>query len=213
MLRPALVALAILLIIPACADVGEAPVAETSAISDTATATAATPDGQPVPVDTARSSIEWTASRVTRAHVGGFDVFSGVVYLDGDRVTGADVTAQVASVFTDAERLTGHLKTDDFFNVAVHPDIRFVVDSLAVIAPADGAGSGGATHTAHGSITMIGRTNRVTFPASISLADGTVTADADFIINRQDWGLSYPGQPDDLVGDDVRMRLHVVAGQ
>jgi hypothetical protein len=58
---------------------------------------------------------------------------------------------------------------------------------------------------------MAGQTNQVAFPARLRVENGTATAHADFILNRQDWGLSYPGAPDDLISDDVRLRLHVVA--
>jgi hypothetical protein len=58
---------------------------------------------------------------------------------------------------------------------------------------------------------MRGHTNRVAFPATVRLDAEAVTAEADFTIDRQEWGLTYPGQPDDLIQDEVRLRLHVVA--
>jgi polyisoprenoid-binding protein YceI len=127
-------------------------------------------------------------------------------------VTGADVTAQTASVFADVARLTEHLKTDDFFDAAANPEVRFLVTSLTPIAASDSA-SAGATHTATGSLTMRGTTNQITFPVEISFDGDVVTAEADFLINRHDWGIAYRGAPDDLVQDEVRVRLHIVAGR
>jgi polyisoprenoid-binding protein YceI len=204
--RLALGALAFFLF--ACADVGEAPVAETSADTP-AVPVAATPAGVAVPIDTSASTIEWTAAKVTRTHQGGFRDFTGVVYVDGEVVTGADVTAQTASIYADEQRLADHLKSDDFFDAAVHPEVHFLINEVTPIATTDSA-QGGATHTASGSLTMHGQTNQVSFPITLSVQDGVVTADADFIINRQDWGISYTGAPDDLVRDDVRLRLHIV---
>ena len=34
---------------------------------------------------------------------------------------------------------------------------------------------------------------------------------AKFQINRQDWGLKYPGKPDDLINDLVELRLDIAA--
>jgi polyisoprenoid-binding protein YceI len=164
-----------------------------------------------VPIDTAQSRIEWTAAKVTRTHEGGFRSFHGTVYLDGDRVTGAEVTADAASIYTDPDRLTQHLRSGDFFDVATYPEVRFVIDEVTPLAPGDSAGAAGATHRAAGTLTMRDRTNRVAFPVALRVEGGAATADADFTIDRQDWGLTYPGQPDDLIRDAVRLRLHVVA--
>jgi polyisoprenoid-binding protein YceI len=82
---------------------------------------------------------------------------------------------------------------------------------MTPIAPADTAAAAGATHRAAGTLTMAGRSNRVSFPLTVTVDAGRVTADADFIIDRQEWGLTWRGAPDDLVSDEVRVRLHVVA--
>lgn len=206
---PRVVLAALSLFLFACADVGEAPVAETVADSS-AHAAAATPAGVAVPIDTAASRIEWTAAKVTRTHQGGFREFSGVVYLDGGVVTGADVTAQTASIYADVPRLTEHLKTDDFFDAAVNPQVRFLITELTEVSSSDTAATAGATHYAAGSLTMHGQTSQVSFPVTLATSGGVVTADADFIIDRRDWGLMWTGAPDDLVRNEVRIRLHIV---
>jgi polyisoprenoid-binding protein YceI len=200
-------------LLAACADVGDAPIAETTTSPAAGAADSATaqPRGVAVPIDTSASRIEWTAAKVTRTHQGGFRRFAGALYMDGERITGADITADAASIFSDTPRLTEHLKSDDFFDVAVNPDVRFLVNEVTEIAPSDSAGTAGATHMAAGTLAMHGRTNRVSFPLTLARDAGRVTADADFIIDRQDWGLSYPGQPDDLIDDEIRVRLRIVA--
>jgi polyisoprenoid-binding protein YceI len=210
MFRPT-AAIAAAILFSACADVGDAPTADITpgdAVADV-TEEVVLPTGEAVAIDTAASTIEWTAAKVTRTHQGGFSAFSGVIYLDGGAVTGADVTADAASIYSDEDRLTGHLKSDDFFDVTVHPQVRFLVSSLTPTR--DSAATRGATHIAEGEITMHGRSNRLSFPIAISMDAGSIVADADFIIDRQLWGLSYPGQPDDLISDEVRVRLHIVA--
>ena len=58
---------------------------------------------------------------------------------------------------------------------------------------------------------MHGQSRQVTFPARVVVTPEAVRADAAFLINRHDWGLNYPGAPDDLVQDEVQIKLNVVA--
>jgi hypothetical protein len=58
---------------------------------------------------------------------------------------------------------------------------------------------------------MRGQAQRITFPAEVTVADGAVRANADFLIERGRWGLSYPGKPDDLIQEEVRLMFDVVA--
>jgi polyisoprenoid-binding protein YceI len=184
----------------ACGDVGDAPQAK---VDDALSLSEAS--GMTLDIDTSLSSIKWRAAKVTRAHDGGFGTFEGTVTREGNALTGVDVTIDTRSVWSDTGRLTGHLKTDDFFDVDRFPVARFVADRFV---PVD---STGATHLVTGNLTMRGVTNAVTFPASIQVAEDNVTATADFIINRRDWEINYDGAADDLVEDQVRLILDITA--
>jgi len=203
-------AFALLITLTACADVGDAPVAETIEAAVPAD-TGAPLTGTALPLDTAATRIEWTAAKVTRSHDGGFRRFDGALYLDGEALTGAEVVIDAASIYSDTDRLTGHLKSDDFFGVEANPEARFRTTAIEPLTAADTVGLAGATHRVTGLLTMAGQTNQVSFPARVTVAPDAVTAEADFIIDRQHWGLTYPGQPDDLIRDEVRIRLHAVA--
>jgi polyisoprenoid-binding protein YceI len=188
-------------ILAACGDVGDAPKAETGdavAVGNTA--------GAALAIDTARSAINWKAAKVTRAHDGGFHTFAGTISQADGEVTGVDVNIDTRSVWTDTDRLTNHLKSEDFFDVELYPEARFVADQFV---PTDSAG---ATHLVTGNLTMHGQTHAVTFPATITVQEGSVQALADFIIDRRDWGINYTGKADDLVNNEVRMIFDVTAG-
>src|SRR5690606_36028715 len=92
-----------------------------------------------------------------------------------------------------------------FFHVENHPEATF---ESAEIVPIDSAD---ATHLVTGNLTMHGQTNGVTFPAAISVNDDEVHATADFIIDRTDWGITYTGQADDLIENNVRLMFDIVA--
>jgi polyisoprenoid-binding protein YceI len=120
-------------------------------------------------------------------------------------VTGVNVNIDTRSVWTDTGRLTGHLKSPDFFEVEAYPEATFEADRF------ESVDSTGATHLVTGNLSMHGQTHGVTFPATITVSGDTVMATADFIINRTDWAINYKGQADDLVEENVRLLLDIVA--
>ena len=47
----------------------------------------------------------------------------------------------------------------------------------------------------------------ITFPAVIKVSPAEVAVNAEFAINRKDFGIVYAGKADDLIRDDVVIRL------
>lgn len=188
-----------------CADVGEgdrAAVGEEVAIEQTEPTA-----GGVYTIDTSQSQLRWVGAKVTNSHEGGFHVYDGTIAVDGGEPAHVRIGIDVGTIWTDSEKLIGHLKSPDFFDVEQYPDAVFEADSFQ---PIDSAG---ATHLVTGNLTMRGTTNSISFPATITVEPDRVRARANFIIDRQDWGVSYPGAPDDLIRDDVRLTFEVVARQ
>ncbi len=157
--------------------------------------------------DQSASKVSWVGSKVTGKHEGGFTAFTGNV----DLVDGApekskvNVDIDASSLTTDSEKLVGHLKSPDFFDVAKFPKAAFVSTDIKK------GGDKGATHTVTGNLTLKGVTKSVTFPANITVAGDTASVDAEFSINRQDFGLTYAGKVDDLIRNDVVIKLAIKA--
>lgn len=205
-----LLLLGLLPALAACGDVGDAPQATVEdATATDAAETAFT--GTALAIDTSQSAINWRGAKVTGTHDGGFRTFDGVVYRDGDAITGVELTIDATSIWSDTERLTGHLKSDDFFGVETYPEATFRADTFEPISPADSVEWAEATHRVSGVLTMRGQSQRITFPAQLTVTDDAVAANADFLIERSRWGLTYPGKPDDLIQEEVRLMLDVVA--
>ena len=185
---------------------GAAPAAE---------APAETMAGEKVAIDVASSKLGWTASKVTKTHIGGFKSFQGAVMLVEGKPEASQVNVEidVASLYTDSEKLEGHLRSKDFFEVETYPKATFVstsikpVDPKAVQAEAEGAAP---THTVTGNLTLHGVTKEISFPATIAVEDKQVTANSRFSLNRKDFGIVYPGAPDDLIRDDVLIEWMIV---
>jgi polyisoprenoid-binding protein YceI len=188
-----------------CGKVGNAPEAKTG----TAAVVEVPIGGKTLPIDTSKSRITWVGAKITASHEGGFRKFDGTVTVDNGAVTATKINIDANSIYTEPEKLVSHLKSDDFFKVARFPTATFEATKFA---PADAAAPAGTTHMVTGNLTMAGRTNSVTFPATITVDGDKVTAKAAFKINRQEWGITYPGAPDDLISNDIQIMFDVTAG-
>jgi polyisoprenoid-binding protein YceI len=125
---------------------------------------------------------------------------------EGD-VTKGSVSLEVdtTSVVTDTERLTTHLKSQDFFDVATYPKATFA--STSVVADT----ARGGTHVITGNLDLHGVTKSISFPATVRVTSSGVEADAEFALNRKDFSIAYAGMPDDLIKDDVLMKIKLRA--
>lgn len=173
------------------------------------TAQAVTPSGAAAhyAFSQADSKVNWVGAKVTRKHDGSFGTFNGKVDVIDNDATKSTVTIDIdtASILADDPKLTGHLKTPDLFDVAKFPHAKFTSTSIKA------GGENGATHTITGNLELHGVTKAISFPATIKLAGDSVDADAEFAINRKDFGIVYPGMPDDLIKDQVLIKLSIHA--
>lgn len=156
-----------------------------------------------IALNPSNTELTFTGAKVTKSHTGTFQKFTGAVSVD-DTPESAVVQLDIdlGTVKTDTERLDGHLKSGDFFDVANHPTAQFVTRE---IKPADEA------YTVTGDLTLRGVTKSVSFPADIEVSDDRFTMQAEFSINRHEWNVSYKGQADDLIRDDVVIKLRLDA--
>jgi polyisoprenoid-binding protein YceI len=149
------------------------------------------------------STLAFVGAKITGKHDGSFKVFSGTITVPEGDVTKGSVALEVdtSSVVTDTEKLTTHLKSPDFFDVAKFPKATFTSTSVTADT------SKGCTHLITGNLDLHGVTKSISFPATVRLTAAGVEADAEFAINRKDFAIVYAGMPDDLIKDDVLMKL------
>lgn len=189
-------------------DKSKATTGEATTATASAAVTAAPSTGTATyTIDPATSKVAWTGSKVTASHDGSFEKFTGSVTVpDGAAEKGSvNVDIDVTSLKADPQKLADHLKTPDFFDVAKFPKATFASTAITK------GGDKGATHTITGNLSLHGVTKSITFPATIRPAADKVEADAEFSINRKDFGLAYPGMANDLIRDDVVIKLTIRA--
>lgn len=153
------------------------------------------------------SKIEFVGAKVTRKHDGAFKTFSGRITSTDGKPEHSSVFAEidVASLTVDVPKLENHLKTPDFFDVERFPKATFISTSVKP------GGENGATHTVTGNLSLHGVMKSISFPAKIELSSDAANVDAEFAINRKDFGIVYPGAPDDLIKDEVLIKLSIRA--
>jgi polyisoprenoid-binding protein YceI len=193
--------------IPACANPADnKPHATVSEASQNADATK--PAGaETLAITPENSKIEFVGSKVTGSHNGSFKQFSGTIDLVKDSLEKSRVTVDIdtSSIVTDTDRLTAHLKTTDFFDVAKYPKANFTSTRI------EPATTPGATHTVTGNLDLHGVRKSISFPATIQVAPDAASVNAEFAINRKDFGISFAGTTNDLIRDEVVMKLTVKA--
>jgi polyisoprenoid-binding protein YceI len=156
------------------------------------------------------SQVGFQGAKVTAKHDGSFNSFRGTIQLVDNDPTKSQVKVEIdtASLQIEPAKLAGHLKTADFFDVEKFPKAHFTSTSIKA------GGENGATHTVTGNLELHGVTKSISFPATIKTAADAVDVDAEFAIKRKEFGIVYPGMPDDLIKEDVliKLKLHAKKG-
>lgn len=182
---------------------------------------AAATSGTQLAVDTTASSLNWFAEKQTGKHNGTFGISDGLVSVTDGQLSGGSFTINVANLAVndlqgeDKAKLEGHLKSPDFFQVDKYPQAKFEITKVEPAAANTNAAAG-ATNIISGNLTLKDSTKNVSFPARVSVTDSALSAQADFTIDRTEWGLNYkgPNNPADwLIKKDVTLKLNLVAGR
>jgi polyisoprenoid-binding protein YceI len=106
---------------------------------------------------------------------------SGTVFPDGE--VSVTLTVAAASIDTKNKRRDTHLRSADFFDSGSYPDITFTAEAIRP------AGQGVAVT---GVLTVRGRARPLSVDAAASVrGDGEVGLDAEVIINRASFGLTW----------------------
>ena len=170
-------------------------------------------------VDAAASNVVWFGTHAvgTGDHNGTINIAEGSLSIAGGNITAGSFVIDMASIkCTDslpAEYLTklhGHFAAEDFFNTAKYATAKFEITACEVKAEGDN------THFISGNLTIKDSTKNISFPAKVNLANGVITADANFTFDRTQWNLSYGNDKsfkDKFIHPDVTLKIHTVCSK
>ncbi|PZX49618.1 YceI family protein [Algoriphagus chordae] len=167
-------------------------------------------------VNTAESTITWTAKKVTGQHHGKVPITSATLdYQDGKILGGTfemDMTSLTVEDLTDPDsnkKLTDHLKSDDFFSVEKHNTSTFTITEAKT--------SNGKDYELTGDLTIKDITKPVTFPVTVDVNDGKIVATGKLTFDRTHYdikfrsGSYFENLADKLIYDDVELDVKLIA--
>ncbi len=163
--------------------------------------------------------VKWIGYGVGKSHAGIINVKSGEVVL-GDK----DVPKQISFVLDmksldtkDSDKLKGHLKSPDFFDVEKYPEATFKSSSATV---KNGPKDGVSEFIVKGDLTIKDKTAPIEFVVKVVKKEGKFTATASTeISDRTKFGIVYNSKQfetvsklgDKLIEDNIKIDFEVSA--
>ncbi|MCL7765014.1 YceI family protein [Polaribacter sp. Z014] len=141
-------------------------------------------------VDTSVSVLNWEGTKPGGAHNGTVALKSGGLLIEDGKLTNGEFVIDMSSVTNvdmkgaeGAGKIEGHLKSADFFDVAVYPISKFVITKVEEV---DGK------LAVTGNLQIKDVTKSITIPATISTENGvTVFKSESFNVDRADFNVKY----------------------
>lgn len=193
------------LLFTACVSNPEGKKAETTDATEVADG-----KGKELDVNTATSKVVWTGKKITATHHGEIKLKSGKVQVKDEEITSGTFVIDMNTINDldltgdNKSKLEGHLKSEDFFNVATFPEAKLEITQVV--------GKGVGMHKASANLTIKDVTKNVSFDVNVKeITKTTLIASADFNILRADWGIVYPGKPDDLISAEINFKIDLDA--
>lgn len=162
-------------------------------------------------VDVDNSSLNWKGYKPTGSHTGIITLASGNIVVKNNKLTGGSFVANMSTI-KDADgsaKLEGHLKSEDFFEIAVFPTSKFEITGIANKAD---------KIQITGNMTIKGITKQISFPATLSVNKDMVTLVSEtFQINRADFNVKYKSKTffndlkDKFVNDEFDFQVNIIA--
>ncbi len=199
----------------------DAPKADTATATDAQAVTAATGATELV-ADVAQTKVEFVGTKPVGKHHGVIMLKEGKLAVEAGTIKGGSFVIDMNTMKVDDQdsmgnaKLGGHLMSPDFFDVANHATATFEITNVAagIDTSIKEVILKDATHTITGNLTLKGVSKSITFPAKVTMNESTATADANFNIDRTQWGLVYGNDKslkDKFISPIVNIGLHLVA--
>ena len=174
-------------------------------------------------VDSSASMVEWVGSKPSGKHNGTIALSNGELALNNGKVESGKFTIDMNSITVldlaagdGKEDLEGHLKglgkeedADHFFNTKKFPEGTFEITSVNTVD---------AVTTVSGNLTLKGITKPVSFPATITVDENTLTLSSEsFKIDRTQWNVNYASKSvfdnlkDKFVNDEIELKVSITA--
>ena len=163
-----------------------------------------------IAVDPSSSTIVYVGKKVTGSHTGEVKLQDGSLSFDGVNLKTAEFTVDMTTInntdLTDKEynkKFLDHLNSADFFDTAAHKTAKFTSTKVAKTK--------GDLYKVTGDLTIKGKTNSVTFDATVTKA----STKAELKFDRTKYDIKYgsgkffQGLGDKLINDEVLLTVNL----
>lgn len=186
------------------------------AASDSVTASAID-SAQSAQIDFAASTLQWKGFKPGGSHEGKLPVSDGKLDIRDGVLHGGYVVLRLDNLTVDdlkpeegGNKLKGHLLSEDFFDAAKWPEVRFELTNI----PAEGVVLKDLTEL-KGNLTLKDVTKNITIPLASIVCDPKdatyAVSSKAFTINRADWNVRYgsksffTGLGDNFINDEIEL--------
>ncbi len=159
-------------------------------------------------VDIETSVLEWIGSKPMDSHNGILKLSQGILTLENEKIKSGDFVIDMNTINcldlksgNGKERLEGHLKDGDFFDVAKFPTAKFAITEVE---------EKGEKLEITGDLTIKNKTKSISFPATLKTTEtGYSLVSNKFKINRLDFGVTYKSKTifaklkDKFINDEI----------
>lgn len=162
-----------------------------------------------------KSSVGWKAAKVSGEHFGSVSISQGDLEVKADLLADAEIIIDMSTITVDdmegeyADKLRGHLHSEDFFNTAMYPTAAF---NLSGVKYLDGQ------YQATGMMRIKDTTGPVTFPLTFAPGEnGSIYITGTAVIDRTKYGIQYgSGQffedlGDKMIYDEFELKFSLAA--
>lgn len=171
--------------------------------------------------DSKNSVVRWEGNKLVGGHWGNISIKSGSLKMNNGKLTGGEFVLDMKTIVVldlnedqGKSKLEGHLMSDDFFSTDKFPTSKLVITRVAEISNAK---SGSPNYNITGNLTIRDKTHSITFPATVELKSGVVTAKADISIDRTKWDVKYNSGNffkdlgDRMIKDEIKFNVNLSA--
>jgi polyisoprenoid-binding protein YceI len=165
--------------------------------------------------DVTKSKLVWKAEKVTGGHDGHVSLKSGNVFMDHGKIAKASFVVDMNSITNDdiksekySNKLVGHLKSEDFFNVKKHPEVSFDMIKATPV--------GNGKFDVFGNITIKGIQGVISFPMMLKESKSELEVSGTFSFDRTKFDIKYDSGSffenlgDRAIKDDVVIDFNIV---
>ncbi|MBI9034482.1 MAG: YceI family protein [Bacteroidales bacterium] len=167
-------------------------------------------------VENTKSKVEWLGKKIGGQHNGTIGIHSATLRFEKGRLTAADVIMDMNTIVNlDLEnqeynqKLVGHLKSKDFFDVENHPKSSFITTEVKDL--------GNNTYLVSGDLNIKSIILPVSFEVYANESEGKAKAKATLIFDRSKYNIKYNSSSffenlgDKVIYDDVEIRFDLNA--